>query len=293
MAAMLDLADYRPLLPLLACPDCRSGLADQTSHFACVACNRRFAVDDAGVLPLLPSRPKPEPPIYDDADFKKFRALYDADAENVYYSERNGLFRWIHHSAHQRTHRYWGQFAGAGWVADLGCGTGDHFGYFESLDRVVGVDMSHGSLLASRRRFPGVRLLQADANFLPFLNGSLSAVFSIYNLEHLYYLMDALAEIARVLEPRGRLLVGLPTEGGFAWSLGRRLSMNRSYSTKYGVDYNRVMQIEHCNTASAVMKACRRLFTQRRRHFFPLPMLPHVHPNLTIAAEFVKPPEHE
>lgn len=133
---MIDLHAYRPLLPRLACPDCRGGLLERAGDIICTACERTFTLSANGVLPLMPLNPKPEPPIYDDPDFKKYRALYDSDAENVYYSNQNALFHWIHHSAHQRTHRYWTEWAQPGWVADIGCGTGDHFSYFADLSRV-------------------------------------------------------------------------------------------------------------------------------------------------------------
>ncbi|MGH9221088.1 MAG: class I SAM-dependent methyltransferase, partial [Vicinamibacterales bacterium] len=159
---------------------------------------------------------------------------------------------------------------------------------FSDVSRVIGIDMSLGSLNVVRRRFPAAFLIQADINALPLKDAVLTAVFSVYNLEHLYYLADALQEIERVLTARGRLLVGLPTEGGLAWSLGRKLSMKRTYSKKYNVDYGRVMSIEHCNTAPQVIRECRRRFRLRRQRYFPISVLPSVHPNLTIAAEFTK-----
>ena len=278
---------YQRLLPLLACPDCRGTLTLTGNGMRCQTCAREFSFSPSGVLQLLPRSPRPEPPIYDDPDFRKYRALYDSDAENVYYSNQNRLFHWIHHSAHQRTHDYWLE-APAGWAADIGCGTGDHFQYFDDLSRVIGIDMSLGSLEVVRRRHPAALLIQADINALPLRDGVLAAAFSIYNLEHLFYLEDALAEIARVLSGQGRFYVGLPTEGGLAWGLGRKLSTDRMYSRKYGIDYARVMRIEHCNTARRVIAECRKTFELRRRTYFPLPFLPGIHPNLTIAAEFHK-----
>ena len=278
---------FRAAAAILACPDCRSTLDIGEGDVRCSGCRRVFTVSASGVLQLMPLVGRPEPPIYDDPDFKRYRALYDQDAESVYYSNQNALFHWIHHSAHQRTHEYWRQRPAQGWVADVGCGTGDHFGYFDDLSRVIGLDMSLGSLDVVRRRHPRAILIQADVNALPLRDASLDAAFSIYNLEHLYYLTDALREINRVLTGTGRFLVGLPTEGGLAWGLGRKLSTDRTYSKKYGIDYGKVMSIEHCNTADEVMTECRKVFTLRRRHYFPM-WLPNVHPNLTISAEFQK-----
>src|SRR5688500_10598726 len=228
---------YRTVLPHLVCPDCRTTVAHAADGVQCLNCRRSFPVTHTGVLTMLPTHSRPEPAIYDDSDFKKYRALYDGDAEQVYYSNQNSLFHWIHHSAHKRTDEYWRDGAVSGWVADIGCGTGDHFGYFRDLSRVVGIDMSLGSLNAVRRRHPDAILIQADINALPFGDSTFDAVFSIYNLEHLYYLRDSLEEIARILAQHGRLFVGLPTEGGVAWGLGRKLSTERMYSKKYGIDY--------------------------------------------------------
>ena len=103
-------------------------------------------------------------------------------------------------------------------VLDVGCGTGN---FTRDLARsvgrttglVVGLDLS-SSMLAraeSLRRdaqLPQVRYVRADATRLPFIAGAFDAVHTAGAL-HLMPDVDAvLAELARVVRPGGRLVIG-------------------------------------------------------------------------------------
>lgn len=100
-------------------------------------------------------------------------------------------------------------------VLDFGCGGGR---YLEALstripkENLVGVDVEAAQL--DRARGMGFRALQLDPNRgeLPFESASFDAVFSSNVVEHIprpIYLAY-LREIARVLKPGGRFLVGTP-----------------------------------------------------------------------------------
>ncbi len=99
-----------------------------------------------------------------------------------------------------------------GWtVGDLGCGTG---GLAESLSpfvaKVVGVDSSAAMLSAARRRLKGaanVELHRGEMESLPLPDSSLDAALLVLVLHHLPEPPLALAEVARVLRPGGRVLV--------------------------------------------------------------------------------------
>lgn len=79
-------------------------------------------------------------------------------------------------------------------------------------DAVQGIDVSAAVVAAARRRYPSLAARQADVRGLPFPDGSFDAIVSLSTLDHFDGIADldaALAELERVLAPRGRLLVTL------------------------------------------------------------------------------------
>jgi SAM-dependent methyltransferase len=114
--------------------------------------------------------------------------------------------------------------ASAGAVLDAGCGPGQ---WTDHLDRVgiraYGVDLSPAMVAIARRYRPDLRyevgsMLRLDAG-----DGSLAGVLAHFSLIHTPpdLLPRALAELARVLEPGGPLLVGVQltdTAGAGGWA---------------------------------------------------------------------------
>ena len=98
----------------------------------------------------------------------------------------------------------------SGVLLDIGCGFYPHFEFASALVVVAG-DISLKSLLVARRfgdELGVVKLCQFDPAQLPFASGSCSAVIAGGELlNHLVRYEPALAEIARVLDARGILMV--------------------------------------------------------------------------------------
>jgi demethylmenaquinone methyltransferase/2-methoxy-6-polyprenyl-1,4-benzoquinol methylase len=94
-------------------------------------------------------------------------------------------------------------------LLDLACGTGDiaELAAREGA-RVTGIDLTPAMLEVARRRLgrPGVALVAGDMMALPASTASVDAVTVGYGLRNVPSLEIALAEIARVLRPGGRLL---------------------------------------------------------------------------------------
>lgn len=97
-------------------------------------------------------------------------------------------------------------------VLDLGCGTGALTELALDampLARIVGVDLSAGMVDAARDRLGGrVRLFEADAEHLPFPEGSFDAVLANDVFHHLPDGPRAAFESWRVLGRDGMLVVG-------------------------------------------------------------------------------------
>jgi len=103
-------------------------------------------------------------------------------------------------------------FADSEWtVGDLGCGTGQLTAALAPfVGRVIAVDASAAMLQAARKRLQGfenVELRRGDLEALPIDDARLDAATLALVLHHLPEPGQALAEVARVLKPRGRLLI--------------------------------------------------------------------------------------
>jgi SAM-dependent methyltransferase len=89
-------------------------------------------------------------------------------------------------------------------VLDVGCGTGRILRFLREWGaRPVGLDISRPMLEVARTLNPGVDLVQATAESLPFMEGSFDAATSAYGcLSHVESFERAMAEIARVARHR-------------------------------------------------------------------------------------------
>jgi ubiquinone/menaquinone biosynthesis C-methylase UbiE len=134
----------------------------------------------------------------------------------------------------------------AGTALDLGCGTGvmlDRLG--RRFPRVLGLDISQEMLEGyDLSRLPAglqLALLRGDMGALPLRAGSVDVVVCRSALHHMEDEAAVLAEIARVLKPDGRLVLGEPandnllTRAARAWvrrrpSYGKIHTIDRAYT---------------------------------------------------------------
>jgi ArsR family transcriptional regulator len=96
-------------------------------------------------------------------------------------------------------------------VGDLGCGTGQIAELMAPhAARVIAVDGSRDMLLAARRRLKrlgNVEVRPGELEALPIDSGQLDAAILALVLHHVPEPARALAEVARVLKPGGRVLI--------------------------------------------------------------------------------------
>lgn len=89
-------------------------------------------------------------------------------------------------------------------ILDLGCGTGMFLEELSSrAEFVVGVDASPGMLRVAKGRAREAALVRADADALPFADGSFDAVVSVTLLQNLPSPSTTVREVARVLRLGG------------------------------------------------------------------------------------------
>lgn len=93
-------------------------------------------------------------------------------------------------------------------VLDIAAGTGTSSAALaRSGAEVVALDFSAGMIAEGRRRHPGIEFVQADAERLPFDDGSFDAVTISFGLRNVEHPQVALAEMFRVLAPGGRVVI--------------------------------------------------------------------------------------
>jgi SAM-dependent methyltransferase len=93
-------------------------------------------------------------------------------------------------------------------LLDVGCGTGHHLADLRQRGfNVTGVDGSGEMLTHARRINPDVELVQSDVARLPFDDASFDIVLCVEVARYLADPDPCLREIARVLRPRGLVLM--------------------------------------------------------------------------------------
>ena len=97
--------------------------------------------------------------------------------------------------------------AGRAAVLDVGCGEGQVARLAATqpdTPRVVGVDPTWAQVVAARARAGGPAYARAGAAALPFASSTFDAVVACLVFEHIRDVDEAIAEVARVLQPTGR-----------------------------------------------------------------------------------------
>jgi SAM-dependent methyltransferase len=127
--------------------------------------------------------------------------LYDL---GIALAEWRGLRRW----------RRWLAGGAAGRTLDLGTGTGRNLPLLPPGARAVAVDPHAAALARARRRAPGVPLVVARAEALPFRDGAFDTVVAGLVLCSVRDLDASLSEVRRVLRPGGALRLLEHVRGG-------------------------------------------------------------------------------
>ena len=258
------------------CPLCRGPLASSPEAFACGPCGRRYPLHEG----IPDFRVFPDPYLDFEEDRRRTEAVLEAlprfDLRGLlehYWSLSDitppDLRRRFIRGAMQgeaKARRFLrlledGTFAGAPearTVLEIGSGTGALLAVAaERFPRVVGVDIAMRWLHVSRRRFldrglPAPPLVCACAERLPFPDGSFDLVVSAATLEVTRDPGQALAECARMLAPRGTVLLNTGNRFSLAsephvqlWGVG---FLPRRWQVPYvrrrrGVDFSKIRPV--------------------------------------------------
>lgn len=137
---------------------------------------------------------------------EEYARMYEAEERQWWYAGMRAL-------SFALLERHWPPASADGSrprILDAGCGTGNNLRHLSAWGRPVGIDLSDEALRFCRER--GVSAAGASLLALPFPDGTFDCVTSFDVIYHRWVSDDAAAvrEMARVLRPRGLLLVRVP-----------------------------------------------------------------------------------
>jgi methionine biosynthesis protein MetW len=110
-------------------------------------------------------------------------------------------------------------------VLDLACGNGDSSLQIAKLTQkeVSGLDISKVAVDEANKK--GIKAKVANVeDVLPFKTGEFDTVFWGDNIEHIFFPEKAIAEIRRILKPRGRLIISTPNMAYWRYRVGYLLT---------------------------------------------------------------------
>jgi SAM-dependent methyltransferase len=208
----------------IACPDDLGALHEASTGLQCTLCGRRFPSVD-GIVELLPCEALQEASP-ENSQLNAYRANFSNRPDSVWHHSL-GVFidllgnRYLYSWAVRALERSAkGQsFA----ILDAGCGDGILRRFLSSRHSYVGMDFSSRPLSRAQRYNPAT-YFRADLNHLPFPSATFDAVLSFQALQYLDRPAVALAEMARVLKPAGKLFLTVPNDESFKY---RRQGISR------------------------------------------------------------------
>jgi SAM-dependent methyltransferase len=185
------------VIEVLRCPKCRQEVEFDVNSVACrtdgtVATLRGHVLDFASERSQLD---------------EQLVSFWDSSSE--YYAATQSANAEISDDEHETHRRLIDAIPrDAALILDVGCGTAEaaqHVAASRQDATYVGVDVSlHALQLASQAGRPGI-FVRAEADRLPFADGTFGGVFSFFALEHFTAPREVLEEMCRVLKPGGVL----------------------------------------------------------------------------------------
>lgn len=173
---------------------------------------------------------------------------------------------------------------------EIGAGIGEH-SRFENLaiQDYHCLEYREAFCIELRKLFKENRVFSGDIHKRQeqWADGYFDRVIAIHVLEHLVNLPKALEEICRLMKTNAVFDVVLPTEGGLAYSLARKISAQRLFESNFKMDYTPIIKNEHVSVFTEIIDAIQERFTIVHQRYFPL-MVPVSDLNLCVGLRLKK-----
>ena len=154
-------------------------------------------------------------------------------------------------------------------LLELGAGTLNHVAY-EKKTSVYDVVEPFQQLWENSPNRDKVGAIYRDISDIPG-NHSYDRIISVAVLEHLTELPLVLARCGLMLGENGEFKAGIPSEGGFLWSLGWRMTTGLLFRLRTELSYEVIMRHEHVNSADEIIALTKYFFENVSIRRFPLP----------------------
>jgi ubiquinone/menaquinone biosynthesis C-methylase UbiE len=185
---------------LLRCPRCASSFSPGPSGFGCEGCGEVFPIrDDILVVEeRAEENNRVAQEFYDSELWPKFR-FWEKLTWICNGGEKRARNQVLRHLPDQSCLS----------LLDIAVGDGVYLPWMPADWQVVGIDLSWSQLQACRQRAAGrlVKLVQGQAETLPFHDGQFDAVLSIGAFNYFNDPEGALREMLRVARPGGRIVI--------------------------------------------------------------------------------------
>lgn len=170
---------------------------------------------------------------------------------------------------------------------EIGAGLGEHLNYeklsHEQKKNYVALEMRENMAEKIKQSFPEIQTLVGDCQkTLPYADGHFDRILAIHVLEHLPNLPETVKEMHRLCDKKkGYFSIVIPCEGGWAYSLARKISAQKIFEARYKQPYKWFIEREHVNKPNEILEELAPYFTIEHKSLFPL-LIPIINFNLCI-----------
>jgi len=154
-------------------------------------------------------------------------------------------------------------------ILELGAGTLNHLRWEQGATPYDAVEPFEALYKDSPLR-ENVRDIYDSVQDIP-IDQKYQRIVSVAVLEHMTDLPGDLAKAGLLMEEDGVFQAGIPSEGGFLWWLGWRMTTGLTYYLRNKLDYGEMMRHEHVNTAPEIIAMMKHFFEDVNLSRFPLP----------------------